>query len=104
MRRQNMGNKVVKRAITWAMVLMLSFSAGMSSIGTMTVYAVDNRVDDCDLEKERVDSDAEQFNNKETSQDPAAEAALSKAEDCLLYTSVLRISSSVTRRECCRKL
>lgn len=81
MRRQNMGNKVVKRAITWAMVLMLSFSAGMSSIGTMTVYAVDNRVDDCDLEKERVDSDAEQFNNKETSQDPAAEAALSKAEE-----------------------
>ena len=81
MRRQNMGNKVVKRAITWAMVLMLSFSAGMSSIGTMTVYAVDNRVDDCDLEKERVDSDAEQFKNKETSQDPAAEAALSKAEE-----------------------
>ena len=81
MRRQNMGNKVVKRAITWAMVLMLSFSAGMSSIGTMTVYAVDNRVDDCDLEKERVDSDAEQFNNKETSQDPAAEAVLSKAEE-----------------------
>ena len=81
MRRQNMGNKVVKRAITWAMVLMLSFSAGMSSIGTMIVYAVDNRVDDCDLEKERVDSDAEQFKNKETSQDPAAEAALSKAEE-----------------------
>ena len=48
MRRRNMGNKVVKRAITWAMVLMLSFSAGLSSIATMTVYAVDNRVDDCE--------------------------------------------------------
>ena len=81
MRRRNMGNKVVRRAITWAMVLMLSFSAGLSSIATMTVYAVDNRVDDCELEKERVDSTAERFNNKETSEDPAAEAALAKADE-----------------------
>lgn len=81
MRRQNMGNKVVKRAITWAMVLMLSFSAGLSSMATMTVYAVDNRVDDCGLEKERVDSTAERFNDKETSKDPAAEAALAKADE-----------------------
>lgn len=81
MRRRNMGNKVVKRAITWAMVLMLSFSAGLSSMATMTVYAVDNRVDDCELEKERVDSTAERFNDKETSEDPAAEAALAKADE-----------------------
>ena len=81
MRRRNMGNKVVRRAITWAMVLMLSFSAGLSSIATMTVYAVDNRVDDCELEKERVDSTAERFNDKETSEDPAAEAALAKADE-----------------------
>ena len=81
MRRRNMGNKVVKRAITWAMVLMLSFSAGLSSMATMTVYAVDNRVDDCELEKERVDSTAERFNDKETSKDPAAEAALAKADE-----------------------
>lgn len=81
MRRRNMGNKVVKRAITWAMVLMLSFSAGLSSMATMTVYAVDNRVDDCELEKERVDSTAERFNDKETSEDPAAEAALAKANE-----------------------
>lgn len=81
MRRRNMGNKVVRRAITWAMVLMLSFSAGLSSMATMTVYAVDNRVDDCELEKERVDSTAERFNDKETSEDPAAEAALAKADE-----------------------
>ncbi len=81
MRRRNMGNKVVKRAITWAMVLMLSFSAGLSSMATMTVYAVDNRVVDCKLEKERVDSTAERFNDKETSEDPAAEAALAKADE-----------------------
>ena len=47
----------------------------------MTVYAVDNRVDDCELEKERVDSTAERFNDKETSEDPAAEAALAKADE-----------------------
>lgn len=81
MRRRNMGNKVVRRAITWAMVLMLSFSAGLSSIATMTVYAVDNRVGDCELEKERVDSTAERFNDKENSGDPAAEAALAKADE-----------------------
>ena len=81
MRRRNMGNKVVRRAITWAMVLMLSFSAGLSSIATMTVYAVDNRVDDCELEKERVDSTAERFKDEETSENPAAEAALAKADE-----------------------
>lgn len=81
MRRRNMGNKTVRRAITWAMVLMLSFSTGLSSIATMTVYAVDNRVDDCELEKERVDSKAERFNDKENSGDPAAGAALTKADE-----------------------
>ena len=81
MRRRNMGSKTVKRAITWAMVLMLSFSAGMSSMGTMTVYAVDSHVEDCDLEKERVESGAERFNDQESSKDPAAEAALTKAEE-----------------------
>lgn len=89
MRRKNLGNRIVKKAITWAMIVMMSFSGAMSGFASMTVYAeetessIDNRVDECDLEEERVDSGAEEYNNIETSGDQAAEEMTKKAEDAM---------------------
>lgn len=89
MRRKNLGNRIVKKAITWAMIVMMSFSGAMSGFASMTVYAeetessIDNRVDECDLEEERVDSGAEEYNNKETSGDQAAKEMTEKAEEAM---------------------
>lgn len=87
MRRKNLGNRIVKKAITWAMIVMMSFSGAMSGFASMTVYAeetessIDNRVDECDLEEERVDSNEEKYNNMETSGDQAAEEMTQKAAE-----------------------
>lgn len=37
--KKNFGSKMVKKAITWAMVITMSLSASMSSLATATVYA-----------------------------------------------------------------
>lgn len=87
MRRKNLGNRIVKKAITWAMIVMMSFSGAMSGFASMTVYAegtesnIDNRIDECDLEEERVDSNEEKYNNMETSGDQAAEEMTQKAAE-----------------------
>ena len=87
MRRKNLGNRIVKKAITWAMILMMSFSGAMSGFASMTVYAeetesnIDNRIDECDLEEERVDSSEEKYNDVETSGDQAAEEMTQKAAE-----------------------
>lgn len=39
MRRKNLGSRIVKKAITWAMIVMMSFSGAMSGFASMTVYA-----------------------------------------------------------------
>lgn len=87
MRRKNLGNRIVKKAITWAMIVMMSFSGAMSGFASMTVYAeetesnIDNRKDECDLEEERVDSSEEKYNDVETSGDQAAEEMTQKAAE-----------------------
>ena len=35
MRRKNLGNRIVKKAITWAMIVMMSFSGAMSGFASM---------------------------------------------------------------------
>lgn len=39
MRRKNLGSKLVKKCIVWAMTFMMIFTPVVSNIGTMTVYA-----------------------------------------------------------------
>lgn len=39
MRKKNLGSRIVKKAITWAMVVMMSLSTAVSGLSTMTVYA-----------------------------------------------------------------
>ena len=73
MRRKNLGNRIVKKAITWAMIVMMSFSGAMSGFASMTVYAegVEAQVDvdenDGDLQQSYGTS-AVTFDNKENTE------------------------------------
>ena len=72
MRKENLGSKLVKRAITWAMIAMMSLSGVMSNIATMTAYAegneINNYVDELNLSKEYVDSDKAEYHNDEAAE------------------------------------
>ena len=73
MRRKNLGNRIVKKAITWAMIVMMSFSGAMSGFASMTVYAegieaqVDVDENDGDLQQSYGTS-AVTFDNKENTE------------------------------------
>lgn len=72
MRKENLGSKLVKKAITWAMIAMMSLSGVMSNIATMTAYAegneINNHVDDLGLSNEYVDSDKAEYHNDEAAE------------------------------------
>ena len=81
MRRKNLGNRIVKKAITWAMIVMMSFSGAMSGFASMTVYAegtedittsdtTDNEINNYGgehlfSENEFVDSSQDEYHNNE---------------------------------------
>ncbi len=69
MKKENLGSKIVKKAITWAMIAMMSLSGVMSNMATLTAYAgekeINNYVDDLGLSEEYVDSNKEKYHNDE---------------------------------------
>ena len=91
MRRKNLGNRIVKKAITWAMVVMMSFSGAMSGFTSMTVYAEEtqdftdaektdnsiyNYVDKQVLsDKEFVDSSTDEYHNNEANEKKVEETS-----------------------------
>ena len=76
MKKENLGSKIVKKAITWAMIAMMSLSGVMSNMATLTAYAgekeINNYVDDLGLSEEYVDSNKEKYHNDEAYQDRVA--------------------------------
>ena len=48
MRKNNLGNKIVKKAITWAMVAMMTLSGSLSSFASMNVHAEETVVENED--------------------------------------------------------
>lgn len=72
MKKKNLGSKLVKKAITWAMIAMMSLSGVMSNMATMTAYAeeneINNYVDELDLSNEYVDSDKAEYHNDEAAE------------------------------------
>lgn len=110
MRRKNLGSRIVKKAIAWAMIVMMSFSGVMSGFASMTVYAegtedittsdtTNNEINNYGGEhliggKEFVDSSKDEYHNNEANAEKveassqavkdmnaAAEEAKSAAED-----------------------
>ena len=69
MKKEKLGSKIVKKAITWAMIAMMSLSGVMSNMATLTAYAgeneINNYVDDLELSEEYVDSNKEKYHNDE---------------------------------------
>lgn len=52
MRRKNLGSKLVKKCIVWAMTFMMIFTPVVSNIGTMTVYAEEPTAEPTELGEE----------------------------------------------------
>ena len=91
MRRKNLGNRIVKKAITWAMILMMSFSGAMSGFASMTVYAegtedittsdtTDNEINNYGgehlfSENEFVDSSKDEYHNNEANVEKVEESS-----------------------------
>ena len=91
MRRKNLGNRIVKKSITLAMIVMMSFSGAMSGFASMTVYAEEtqdftdaektdnsiyNYVDKQVLsDKEFVDSSTDEYHNNEANEEKVEETS-----------------------------
>lgn len=91
MRRKNLGNRIVKKAITWAMIVMMSFSGAMSGFASMTVYAegtedittsdtTDNEINNYGgehlfSENEFVDSSQDEYHNNEANVEKVEESS-----------------------------
>lgn len=54
MRRKNLGSKLVKKCIVWAMTFMMIFTPVVSNIGTMTVYAEESTAESTESGEEIV--------------------------------------------------
>lgn len=91
MRRKNLGSRIVKKAITWAMIVMMSFSGAMSGFASMTVYAegtedittsdtTDNEINNYGgehlfSENEFVDSSQDEYHNNEANVEKVEESS-----------------------------
>lgn len=91
MRKKNLGNRIVKKAITWAMIVMMSFSGAMSGFASMTVYAegtedittsdtTDNEINNYGgehlfSENEFVDSSQDEYHNNEANVEKVEESS-----------------------------
>lgn len=69
MRKGNLGSRLVKKAIAWAMIAMVSASCVWSPLMTANAYAADNEinnyVEDFGLAQEHVDSSAAEYHDNE---------------------------------------
>lgn len=60
MRRKNLGSKLVKKCIVWAMTFMMIFTPVVSNIGTMTVYAAEESTEEQTAEPSESEETAEE--------------------------------------------
>jgi len=99
MRRKGLGSKLVKKAITWAMVATMSLTTAMSSFATMTVYAEETVVENEDGSVTKTETSTDTTTNADgstTTTETTTETTTSTSTEDVTSTPAVNVIVSET--------